>query len=164
MLESKRLIYQTWNGQDFNVLKKIMKNPNFCLYLPGNNLKTDEEIKKWLHYFIHSFKDDQGTEIYKVVLKENLDTIGYCGLGYVKEVQKIEIMYGIDELYWRNGYGLEMSLKMKNLAKERKLDKVVGFADINNIGSNKILLYTGFSKVEQITLWGLQLNYYEMDL
>lgn len=50
------------------------------------------------------------------------------------------------------------------LAKQRGLKNVIGFADVNNIGSNKILMYTGFKKIKQVQLWGLELNYFEMEL
>lgn len=163
MLTSKRLTYVRWQDDDFEILKGILGNPAVCEYLPGNNQKSDDEIRKWLHYYVASFDDEKGNRIYKVLDSEQR-VIGYCGLGYVKEFDKIEIMYGLAESAWRKGYGLEMSLCMKELAQERGYDFIIALADIDNIGSNKILLKTGYHFVRQIELWGANLNYYEQKL
>ena len=162
--KSERLDYSKWEESDFETLKIILSNPNVCEFLPGNKHKNDEEIRKWLNYFVQTFGNDKGTKIFKVKLKDTDSVIGYCGLGYVKEFDQIEIMYGLDENYFRNGYGSEMSLRMKKLANELGIKKLIALADINNIPSNKILKKTGYTKKEQINLWGLDLNYYEMNL
>jgi len=163
ILTSKRLTYIKWQDDDFDALKEILGNPKVCEYLPGNNQKSDDEIRRWLHYYVASFNDAKGNRIYKVLDSEQR-VIGYCGLGYVKEFDQIEIMYGLAESAWRNGYGLEMSLRMKELAVELGYDFVIALADINNAASNKILIKTGYHFVRQIELWGADLNYYEQQL
>jgi len=163
-LDSERLHYTKWTRDDFKALKEILGNEQVCQYLPGKNNKSDEEIQKWLHYYVDSFNDKHGTKIFKVSLKETGEVIGYCGVGYVKEFDLMEIMYGLGEAHWRNGYGIEMSYRMKKLAQDMNLHKVIALADINNVGSNVILQKTGFTKIQPMALWGLSLYYYEMAL
>ena len=162
MLESQRLLFKPWTINDYNHIKQIFGNPNVCQYLPGNNQKSEEEIKKWLQHFVNSYGDQKGNEIYKVSLKGKNQVIGYCGLSYVKEFDKIEIMYGLDETYWRQGFGLEMSLTMKSLAMTRNHHHLIALADISNQASNRILKKTGFELKKQVSLWGLELNFYDM--
>ncbi len=163
-LESNRLEYELWQENDFDTLKQILGNPKVCEYLPGDKNKNDDEVKRWLNYFIQTFGNEKGTKIFKVKIKNTDQVIGYCGLGYVKEFDQIEIMYGMDEKYFHQGYGSEMSLRMKDLAINQNIKHLIALADINNIASNKILQKTGYTKKEQINLWGLDLNFYEMDL
>lgn len=163
-LESYRLEYELWQENDFDILKQILGNPRVCEYLPGDKNKSEEEIKKWLNYFVQTFGNEKGTKIFKAKIKNTDQVIGYCGLGYVKEFDHIEIMYGMDEKYFNQGYGYEMSLRMKNLAIEQGIKHLIALADINNIPSNKILIKTGYTKKDQIELWGMNLNYYEMNL
>ena len=163
-LESNRLEYEKWQENDFDILKQILSNPKVCEYLPGDKNKTDDEINRWLNYFVQTFGNEKGTKIFKVKIKNADQVIGYCGLGYVKEFDKIEIMYGMNENFFQKGYGSEMSLRMKDLAIQQGIKHLIALADINNIASNRILQKTGYTKKEQINLWGLDLNYYEMDL
>jgi ribosomal-protein-alanine N-acetyltransferase len=164
MIESKRLEYVSWHEDDFKILKQILGNPNVCKYLPGHHQKSNEELQKWLDYYVKSFCDEKGNQIFKVILKDSDIVIGYAGLSYVKEFDKMEIMYGLAEAYWKQGYGLEMSMRMKALAVEKGLKEIIALADINNVGSNKILINTGYQFVRQIHLWGCDLFYYEQKL
>lgn len=164
MLESKRLYYLKWEENDFSELRKTLGNPKVCEYLPGDNKKSDEEIQKWLDFYVKSFDDELGNKIYKIVEKNTGNVIGYGGLGFVKEFKEIEIMYGFNQKYWGLGYATETSNRLKKLAKDQNLKSVIALCDINNEASKKVLVKTGFSEIKQVDLWGLTLNYYEMTL
>jgi ribosomal-protein-alanine N-acetyltransferase len=150
--------------EDLPLLHNILGNPNVCEYLPGPKEKSEEDLLKCLRYYVKSFGSYHDTYIFKVSLKDSNTVVGYAGLAYVNEFDKHEIMYGIAEEYWGKGYGTEMSLRMKDLAIEQGHKQVIALADIDNIPSQKILLKTGFREIKQITLWGLELRYYEMEL
>lgn len=164
MLESKRLYFLQWEQGDFEELKKTLGNPKVCEYLPGDNSRTDTQIKKSLTFFSESFNDTKGNKVYKIVEKNTGEVIGYGGLCYVSEYDKIEIMYGFSQKYWGLGYATESSLRFKQLAKELNLKQVIALCDIANSPSHKVLLKTGFKKQNEVDLWGLHLNYYEMNL
>lgn len=164
MLESKRLYYLQWEPKDFDILKDTLGNPKVCQYLPGKNKKSDEEIQKWLDFYVNSFNDDLGNKIYKIILKETGEVIGYGGLGYVKEFDQIEIMYGFDQKHWGLGYATEVSQKLKEFAKSIGIRFLIALSDINNEPSRKVLLKTGFKEIKQLELWGADLYYYEMEL
>lgn len=164
MLESKRLYYLQWEDKDFEMLKKTLGNPKVCEYLPGKSKKTDEEIQKWLDFYVNSFNDDLGNKIYKIIQKETGNVIGYGGLGYVKEFDKIEIMYGFSQKYWGLGYATEVSMKLKEFAKSLGITFLIALADIKNEASKKVLVKTGFKEVKQVSLWGSELYYYEMKI
>ena len=164
MLESKRLYFLQWEEKDFDDLKRTLGNPKVCEYLPGDNQKSDEEIHKWLDFYVNSFNDDLGNKIYKIVEKNTGEVIGYGGLGYVKEFDDIEIMYGFSQKYWGLGYATETSITLKEHAKKIGLDFVIALCDVNNEASKKVLLKTGFTEIKEVSLWGLALYYYEMNL
>ncbi len=164
MLKSERLLFRPWTYDDSDDLVELLSNPNVCEYLPGTNGKSKEEINKWLQFFVRSFNDELGNKIFAIEKKDTKEIIGYGGLGFVKEFEQIEIMYGLKESAWRQGFGKEISLRMKKYAEDLGLTFLIALADINNQGSNKILEYTGFIKMKEIELWDLNLNYYEMKL
>lgn len=162
-MTSERLVYSRWTEDDFNELKAIFGDPKVCEYLPGPNQRTDEQIQKTLASFVSKFEDEFGTRIFKIETKD-YEIIGYGGLAYLKEFDKTEIMYGLKSDAWGKGYGTEISLRCKALATELGYAELVALADLNNVPSNKILIKTGFQFAKKITLWGLELNYYEMTL
>jgi len=164
MLESKRLIYDFWTENDYKELKDILGNPAVCEFLPGNKQKSDEELQKWLNFYVRSNGDAYGNRIYKVILKDTQEVIGYGGLCYVKEFEKIEIMYGFKEEAWGKGFATEVGLHLKTLAKELNYNSLIALADIHNEGSNRVLEKIGYTKIKQIHLWGLDLFYYEMEI
>jgi ribosomal-protein-alanine N-acetyltransferase len=164
MIESERLLFRPFNNDDFDDLYEILSNEKVCEFLPGEGKKSSEEIEKWLAYFTRSFNDEQGTTIYAITIKDTTKVIGYGGIGYVKEFDQLEIMYGFNEDVWGKGYATETSIRMKELAKERNIKQVIALADINNLGSQKVLKKTGFKEIRQIEIWGLDCFYYEMTI
>lgn len=163
-IESDRLVYRKFTKDDYEDLYEILSNPKVCTYLPGDDNKSKEEIEKWHTMFQNSFMDDRQNRIFAILEKGSKKVIGYGGLGYVKEFDKIEIMYGFNEFVWGKGYATETSLRMKELAIELGIKDLIALADINNIASQKILRKTGFEEVEQIHIWGIDCFYYEMKL
>ena len=164
MLESKRLYFRPFNYDDYDELFLILSNPNVCKFLPGKVARNEEQITKWLNHFIRSVDDEFGNKQYAIVEKETNRVIGYGGLGYVREFDNLEIMFGFNEDVWGKGYGTETSLFMRDHAKELGIDFLIALADVENIKSQKILLHTGFKEIKKMELWGLTVYYYEMKL
>lgn len=164
MLQSERLLFVPWIYDDFDELFTILHDERVCEYLPIKGKYEKEHIEKWLNHFVRQFDDELGNIHFKVIEKDTSETIGYAGHSYVSEFKEIEIMYGLHHKYWGKGYGTEVSKRMKNLAISRGLKKIIALADINNTGSNKILLKTGYKEIKQLKIWGLDCYYYEQKL
>ena len=163
-LFSDRLEFTSFTYDDFEGLYDILSDDEVCKYLPGQKGKSEEEVNKWLHHFVRMFDDENGTKVFAIREKGKTPLIGYGGLGYVKEFDQIEILYGFHKQVWGKGFATETSFRMKDLAIDEGLDFVIALADINNIPSQRILLKTGFEQVKEMELWGLELYYYEMKL
>ena len=103
-------------------------------------------------------------KVYKIILKYTDEVLGYGGLCYVTEFKEIEITYGLKEVYWKQGFASEVSLRLKKHAIELGHTHVIALADVDNIASQKVLLKTGYTQLKQIHLWGSDLYYYEMDI
>jgi len=164
IINSKRLNFKPFTYDDYEDLHEILSNEKVCEFLPGEAAYDSEIITKWLNHFVRSFDDELGNKLFAIREEGSDKVIGYGGLSYVKEFESIEIMYGFNELFWNNGYATETSLRMKEFAIQLGLKNLIALADINNIPSNIILVKTGFKKIKQMKLWGLDVNYYEMKI
>lgn len=154
--------FRPFHVTDKNALYRLLHNDEVCRYLPGKVAKEETEVNAWLRFFIDSFLDAQGNEVYAVLVDQEL--VGYAGLTYVKEYDSIEIMYAFHPSVWGNGLASYCALEMKKKAKKRALKKVIAFADLDNIGSQKVLLKIGYKPITTVSLWGLQMQYYELEL
>lgn len=163
-LESERLVYRKLQEEDLMFFYQVLQNPQVCLYLPGPKIYPKEIIKRFYDFYKESFSVEERQLVYLVLEKDSFKPIGYAGIQPVKEFKQIEIFYVLDEPFWNKGYATEVSLRMKELAKEVGLDYVIGLADIRNLASQKVLEKTGFQKIEQIDLWGLTLFFYDLKL
>ena len=163
-LESERLIYRRFTADDYDDLYEIMSNENVRRYLPGDGALSKEKSQDCLSSFMKSFSLEKPNLIYAILLKGSAKVIGYCGFAYIKEYNKNEIMYGLNEDYWYKGYASEAAFKMKELASELNQDIIIAFTHVNNQTSEKIILKIGYTYIETIELWGLTLKYYELKL
>lgn len=164
-IESQRLTYRPFQYEDYPFLQVLLGDKLVCQFLPGPENYPDEVIKKTMNRFIAtSFKQDKYQKIYKASLKETDEAIGYVGIQLVREFNKYEIFYGFIPKAWNQGFGSESSMRMKELAIALGLKELIALADVNNLASQKVLLKTGFKKVKQMPLWGLEIYYYEMNL
>ncbi len=162
-MESRRLSYRKFTKDDFDALYEILHNDNVTKYLPDKTAVSKERCQKWLSYFIDNFVEGKNT-IFALVEKKSNKLMGYAGVTFVKEFDKYEIMYGLHEEYWGKGFASEAAWKMKDLAEEYGLDRVIALADPYNVGSNKVLLKIGYELKDIINLWNMTLNYFEMEL
>lgn len=161
-LESERLQFRKFTYEDDEALHEILGDEEVCKYLPGEDKKSDDEINKWLQYFVRNFDDEHGTKIYAI--EHNNEVIGYGGIGYVKEFDSMEIMYGFKRAAWNKGFATEASVRFFELAKEDGLQFLIALAHVDNIPSQKVLLNTGFIEKKQIEIWGIDALYYELKL
>lgn len=161
---SERLSFQPFTEQDFDDLHRILSNPQTCQYLPGGKPYTEEQVLKWLHYFIKSFSIDKKHVIYAIRLHKNPRIIGYCGCNFVPEFNTNEIKYILHPDYFGHGYATEAAEMMKQIAKEFHFDTLVGLADSRNKASQRILEKIGYVYKKTIDIWGETMKYYELEL
>ncbi len=163
-IESKRLDYRFFREDDYPFMIELLGNDSVCQYLPRKVAYPNDIIKRVLDYYIDAHNRDEMQYIYLVLKKDTGRPIGYAGIQMVREFEKYEIFYAFIPGAWNQGFGTEASLRMRELAKEIGLKKVIALADIGNVGSQKVLERTGYDKVSQLPLWGLDLYFYEMSL
>jgi len=163
-IESKRLNYRAFKEEDLPFMIELLGNDSVCQFLPHKVAYPTDIIKRVLDFYIDAHNRDPIQHIYLVTLKETGRPIGYAGIQKVKEFDKYEIFYAFIPAAWNQGFGTEASLRMKDLAKEVRLKRIIALADISNRSSQRVLEKTGYDKVSQIPLWGLDLYFYEMVL
>lgn len=161
---SERLQFEPLKESDLFDTITLLGNNDVCRFLPGETGFHPEKVTRWLHAQMERFSEQTPSMIFSFREKDQPEMIGYVGIGLVKELNQPEILYALHPKYWGRGYATEAANRMVDLAKELKIHHLIALADVRNYPSQKVLEKIGYRQANTITLWGLNLYYYELDL
>ena len=169
-LETKRLIIREIRETDLEGMYKLDSNTEVHKYLGNNPIKTKEEAKNAIQFIRDQYKE-RGIGRFAVIEKKSDEFIGWSGFKLNKGEKEtlngfdnfIDIGYRFIPKYWKKGYGLEAAIACLDLGfKTLKYDIIYGAADLENIGSNKILQKIGLKFVNEFEYDSVKVNWYQL--
>ncbi|MCI8838003.1 MAG: GNAT family N-acetyltransferase [Hungatella sp.] len=106
LIETKRLILREMEESDYEDLAKMLQDDDVMYAYEG--AFSDEEVRAWLERQIGRYRDD-GFGLWAVILKENGEMIGQCGLTMqdIPAGRVVETGYLFRKEYWHRGYAGE---------------------------------------------------------
>ncbi|WP_165731466.1 GNAT family N-acetyltransferase [Polaribacter sp. 20A6] len=169
-LETKRLLLREFRITDVEGMFELDSNPKVHKYLGKKTIKTKEEAKKMIEFILKQYKEN-GIGRFAVIEKSSGNFIGWSGLKLNKGTKEslngfqdfIDIGYRFIPKYWKKGYGLETAIACLEYGfNSMNLDIIYGAAEIENIGSNKILQKIGLQFVNEFKEDNELVNWYEL--
>ncbi|MGJ8760073.1 GNAT family N-acetyltransferase [Polaribacter sp. HaHaR_3_91] len=169
-LETERLLLREFRITDVDGMFELDSNPKVHQYLGKKTIKTKEEAKKMIEFILKQYKEN-GIGRFAVIEKSSGSFIGWSGLKLNKGTKEslngfqdfIDIGYRFIPKYWKKGYGLETAIACLEYGfKTMNLDIIYGAAEIENIGSNKILQKIGLQFVNEFKEGNELVNWYEL--
>ena len=148
-LETDRLILRELTMDDFSGLYEILSDEETMEHYPKPFDK--DKVKSWIEWNIENYKIF-GFGLFAVVLKENNEMIGDCGITMQTIHGKIkpEIGYHINKRYQGKGYATEAARKCKDFIFENTtFNTVYTYMKYTNIGSYSVALKNGMKLVEE---------------
>lgn len=114
IIETERLILKM-DKNDFGSLCKIMQDEETMTAYEG--AFSEQEVQAWLENQLARYKR-WNFGLWAVVLKENGEMIGQCGLTMQpwKDEQVLEIGYLFNRNYWHQGFATEAARAVKQYA------------------------------------------------
>ncbi len=143
ILETERLYLREMNQGDFNPLCKILQDEATTYAYEG--AFSDKEVQEWLDRQISRYQK-WNFGLWAVILKENDEMIGQCGLTMQpwKETEVLEIGYLFNRSYWHKGYAAEAAMACKKYAFEvLKAGEVCSIIRDTNIASQNVAIRNG---------------------
>ena len=135
--------------EDYNDLYSMLSCPITMSFYPK---PYDESgARRWLDWCMNSYKTN-GFGLWAVILKENNEFIGDCGLSIQNiDGEKLpEIGYHIKKEYWRNGYASEAANAVKEWAfKNTSYTRLYSYMVKENVASYKTAESIGMEKVKE---------------
>lgn len=159
IIETERLILRKMDNGDYSALCKILQDED--VMYAYEHAFSDDEVDEWLKKQLVRYETD-GIGLWVVVLKENGEVIGQCGL--TKQLwwgeNVVEIGYLFRKDFWHKGYATEAAVACKDYAFNRLGEKrVYSIIRDLNLPSRRVALRNGMK------VCGVQVkHYYGIDM
>lgn len=150
ILETKRLCLREMTQADYNSLCKILQDPD--VMYAYEHAFSDAEAQEWLDRQIRRYHEyGHRFGLWAVILKENGEMIGQCGLTMqdCDSRQVLEVGYLFQKAYWHQGYATEAAIACKEYAFHTlQADEVFSIIRDSNIPSQMVAKRNGMTVVD----------------
>ncbi|MFB0558272.1 MAG: GNAT family N-acetyltransferase [Candidatus Bathyarchaeia archaeon] len=161
IVKTDRLTLRGFEYRDIDRLAEILGDPLVMRYMPGSKPWPREWAEKELRNIIEHW-DQYGYGRW-AVLHEDGKLIGWCGLGYLKELGETEVAYLLDKDYWNRGYATEAArLSLGYGFEEAELDRIIALAFPENAASIRVMEKIGMVYEKVTHVWNLDLVQYKI--
>lgn len=146
-IETERLFMRELKQSDFEDLCRILQDEEVMYAYEG--AFNDTQAQEWLDKQIARYKNDSGLGLLAVILKENGEMIGQCGLTLQDCIDKkvIEVGYLFQKAYWHKGYAIEAARACKEYAfNVLKAEEVFSIIRDTNIPSQRVAERNGMTR------------------
>jgi RimJ/RimL family protein N-acetyltransferase len=164
-IKTARLHIRALSGKDAKAYFELSQNEGFRKYqISDYRRRSIEESEQWIRA-LAEYHHRNGFGILGVFTKQDELLIGIGALKYLgsEKASPVELMYRLSDLFWGNGFGLEIGSALVDYAfRTVGLSLIVATVDPANLPSKKILLKLGFKFKELISIEGFREEVYEL--
>jgi len=144
ILETERLILDTWQPSDWTVFRPIATDPEVMRYITGGAPWSDDQIRSFVERQVKLYAE-RGFCRWKLVVKEAGEMIGFCGVGFWRNETDPEIGWWLARRHWGRGLATEAARAALRDALERAgLERIISVAMPQNVASIRIMEKLGF--------------------
>ena len=164
ILETQRLILREYTLEDAANLLRLNSDVDIMRFANTKPITTLAQAEQDITVFQQQYLKD-GYGRWAVILKENNEHIGYCGLKYcaaepLSGRDFTDIGYRFERKYWKNGFAIEAARACLEYGFEHlHLQRIVGYAPVENKQTTRVLEKIGlqfhslFLLNEKTTAW-----------
>jgi len=162
IIETNRLLLRTFTELDANLIYELNLDPDVTRYTHDpvkDPAHASEILEKVIipQYVLYN----QGR--WAVHVKSTLEFLGWCGLKYRSELNEIDLGYRFKKEGWGKGYATEAAYASIQYGFEKiGLQRIVARAEIDNIGSWKVLEKCGLTYIGNEEVDGYPVKTYEI--
>lgn len=148
---------------DLEALASIWADPEVTRFLPSRGVPISEEsTEKALQSFIHHWQQRE-YGVWAIVENSSSQTVGYCGLRYLDELNEVEVLYGLAKAYWGRGIATQAAKAAVAYGFDvAHLDKLIALMLSENLASKRVMEKAGLQYEKPIHIFGLDALYYSV--
>ena len=162
IIETNRLLLRTFTEEDAALIYELNLDPDVTRYThdPVKDLSHASEILEKViipQYVLYNHGR------WAVHVRSTLEFLGWCGLKYRSELNEIDLGYRFKKEGWGKGYATEAAWATIQYGFEKiGLQRIVARAEIDNIGSWKVLEKCGMTYIGDEEVDGYLVKTYEI--
>lgn len=107
--------------------------------------------------FLQNYKDYERFKMcrWAVIRRSDEAWLGWCGLKFLPDTNEVDLGYRFHQKFWNHGYATETaSICIEYGFNKLSLDRIVGRAEIANIGSIRVLEKCGMTFIKHMSFHG----------
>ena len=149
VVETEQLFFRKLTMDDLQVLHSILSDEEVMKYYP--KAFDMNKTKSWIEWNIDNYRK-YGFGLWAVILKENNQLIGDCGITMQNIHNNLvpEIGYHIDKRFWNKGYATQAAKACLQYAFDvLQLDEVYCYQKYTNLPSRRVAEKMGMKLQEE---------------
>jgi RimJ/RimL family protein N-acetyltransferase len=163
VLETARMRLLPWQADDWLLLRPIGRDPQVMRYISDGEPWPDERIREFVGRQVAHF-DRLGYCLWKLLLKETSEMIGFCGLQPLDGTAETEIGWWLAQAWWGKGLATEAARAALRDGFERAgLKRIVAIAQPINRASIHVMEKLGMKYEREMIHRGFDVVLYAVD-
>ncbi|MFZ4928596.1 GNAT family N-acetyltransferase [Chryseobacterium sp. Mn2064] len=159
--EDSTIIIREFTPQEFSLFFELFENENVTRYLP---YKTPQEYKEMFEKALSDYQEGSFSR-WGIFNAQNNGFVGMClARIFLDNPEQIEIGYILGENYWGKGLGTNVCKALVGYCSSLNHEKdIVAVTNLDNIGSQKVLLKSNFARIENLKREDRELAYFILE-
>ena len=147
-LKTTRCELRPFQAEDLQALHALWIRPGMRKYLWDDEIISLEVTQEILEQSIENLAQGK-YGLWAIHLSGQDESLaGFCGFWPFHEPPQVELLYGLDEAHWGNGYATEVAKAMIPIGRELfNLDSIIASTDKPNQASIDVLSRLGMRQV-----------------
>ena len=146
ILETERLILQTWTLEDSEEFLKICSDAEVMNFIGDGKPYNLEQANKFL-IWAENYQRENGFCRWKVLEKVSGEIVGSCGFVRLRETGEIELGYLLARKFWGKGFATEAARGCLQFGFGKLgFREIIALTDLENVASRNVLEKIGFIK------------------
>ena len=157
MLETERLLLRGMTIDDVDPLLTIFSDP-VVMRSFGGQLFDREQMEQWVRRNL-AHQDRYGYGLFTVVLEEDGEIVGDCGLEHLEidGVPQVEVGYDFRSDYWGRGLATEAATAVRDFAfLDVGLERLISLIRCDNVASCRVAEKVGMAGLRDVRLGGVR--------
>lgn len=148
--ETDRLALMNWKLEDFNDFAQIARDPRVMRYIADGQPWPDSRIG-WFMGLQRAFQYSLGYCCWKLVEKDTLEFIGFCGIAPSLSLNEIEIGWWLKPSHWGQGFAFEAASHVEKVScSEHGIGRIIARVYEGNAASVRLVEKLGMAFVRNL--------------
>lgn len=163
-IETGRLMLREFQRKDLQELAPILADPKVMKFSP-TGVSSVEQVRERIEGFITCY-NEFGFGKWAVILKQNHQLLGYCGIAVdqIDGNDEKELGYRLDSRYWGQGLATEAaSAALKCGFEQFNLPYILGLVERANVASVRVLEKIGMRHQRTTAFHAIEMELYRID-